>query len=41
MTTPLDQAARDRNVDHAAKRVLVIMIVGFLLIAVVAPWAGQ
>jgi hypothetical protein len=40
MTTPTEKEDSGGYLDHAAKRVLIIVIVGFLLIGLVAPWAG-
>jgi hypothetical protein len=38
ITTSSDQEDLAGSMDHAAKRVLIILIAGFVLIALVAPW---
>jgi hypothetical protein len=39
MITATEQEVLTGSMDHAAKRVLSILIVGFILIALIAPWA--
>jgi hypothetical protein len=39
MSTPTDQEYVAGAMDHAAKRVLIILIVGFVLLGFVASWA--
>jgi hypothetical protein len=39
MTILTEQEALTGSMDHAAKRVLSILMVGFVLIGWIAPWA--
>lgn len=40
MDTSTDKENSTEFNDHATKRVLIILIVGFIIIAFVAPWAS-